>query len=915
MLKNKQIPVICILLAAAALMAFWQVNQCDFISMDDPLYVTDNIHVKSGITLGSIRWAFTTGHATNWHPVTWMFHMLDVQLFGLKPRWHHLTNLLFHIANALLLFRVLHRMTKAPWKSAFVAALFALHPLHVESVAWVAERKDVLSTFFWMLTMGAYTHYVEHRAEDGRRKTVGGGHPYSFLRPPSSVLRYLPVLIFFALGLMAKPMLVTLPFVLLLLDYWPLQRLEPEKSPEEIRTEASKQAERSADHKYQWAMVRPLLLEKIPLFALAALSSIVTFVAQQKGGAVASIEVFSLGVRIANALVSYIVYIGKTIWPINLAVFYPHPGLLPLWQVLWAGLLLIAVTILIIRTAKRFPYLTMGWLWFTGTLVPVIGIVQVGSQAMADRYTYIPLIGLFVMAAWGIPDLLKKWQPTRFPTPRKKALFASSALVLLSLFIVTWTQVGYWRNEIALYDHSLKVAGPSDIIHCNRGVAYFKRGDRRQAISDFDRAIQINPDDAQAYYNRGVVYGELRNMRQAISDYDRAIEIDPENADAYNNRGVAHYELGNHRQAISDYDRAIQINPEYAAAYNNRGVTYGELGNLSQAISDFDRAIEINPEYAAAYNSRGATYGKLGNLSQAIPDFDRAIEINRKYADAYYNRGIVYSELGNVRQAISDYDRAIEINPEYARAHYNRGAAYSKLGNYRRAIDDFDRAIQIDPEYAEAYNNLGAAYGKLGNYRQAISDFDRAIEINPEYARAYINRGAAYSELGNQEQAISDYERAIQIDPENADAYNNLGTAYNKLGNLNQAISVFDRAIKINPEYAAAYNNRGVLYDILGNNRQAIPDFDRAIEINPEYADAYNNRGVAYGKLGNPMQAISDFDRAIEINPEYAKAYYNRGVVYGMLRNQRQEIEDLQKAARLGSEDAKNSLRNRGTSW
>ena len=307
--------------------------------------------------MGSIRWAFTTGYSANWHPVTWMSHMLDVQLFGLKPRWHHLTNLLFHIANTLLLFFIFHRMTKAPWKSAFVAALFALHPLHVESVAWVAERKDVLSTFFWMLAMGAYIHYVEHRTEDGRQKTEDGREGKGILRFPSSVFRYSAVLIFFALGLMAKPMLVTFPFVLLLLDYWPLQRFEPKKSAQEIRTEASRQGtgsgeqaqlsakkkkgksakmrtgqgmvkeEKPAAQNFQWALIRPLLREKMPLFALAALSSIVTFVVQQKGGAVKSIEAFPPGVRIANAFVSYIVYIGKTIWPINLAVFYPHPGL------------------------------------------------------------------------------------------------------------------------------------------------------------------------------------------------------------------------------------------------------------------------------------------------------------------------------------------------------------------------------------------------------------------------------------------------------------------------------------------------------------------------------------------------------------------------------------------------------------
>ena len=339
---------------------------------------------------------------------------------------------------------------------------------------------------------------------------------------------------------------------------------------------------------------------------------------------------------------------------------------MPLWQPLGAVLLLIAVTVSVIRTAKRLPCLIVGWLWFAGTLVPVIGIVQVGRQAMADRYTYIPLIGLFVMAAWGIPELLKKWWPTRFPTLRKEALFASSSLVLLSLFIVTRTQVGYWRNSIALFDHSLQVR-PSDAIHCNRGLAYDKLGNYAQAISDFGRAVEINPEYAEGYNNRGAVYDKL----------------------------------GNNRQAIQDFDKAIEMNPEYAEAYYNRGAVYGELGERRQAISDYDRAIEINPKFAEVYINRGAAYRELGDRRQAISDFDRAIEINPDYAKAYYNRGVVHYELGDQRQAISDYDRVIEINPDHAKAYFNRGIAYGKLGYSGKAIEDLKRAAKFDSEEAK----------------------------------------------------------------------------------------------------------------------------------------------------------------------------------------------------------------------
>ncbi len=566
--KNKQILMICIFLTVATLTAYWQVGNCEFTNYDDEDYVTKNSHVQDGITLEGIQWAFTTGHSMNWHPLTWISHMLDVQLFGLQPRWHHLTNLLFHLANTLLLFFVLHRMTKARWKSAFVAALFALHPLHVQTVAWVAERKDVLSAFFWMLTMAAYCFYVEC----------------------PKLQRYLLVAIFFVLGLMAKPMLVTLPFVLLLLDYWPLQRFRkmlldqkisitttmPVTRDEQQGISSEKPAEGQAilsekpvDAGSQWALMRPLLWEKIPLFGLAALASLVTYIVQQKGGAVVSFEKSPLGVRIANTFVSYITYMGKTIWPVDLVVFYPRLALLPTEQVVGAAFLLIAVTITVIAKAGRIPYAMVGWLWYIGTLIPVIGIVQVGLQASADRYTYLPLIGLFIMAAWGIPELIKNW---RF---KKEVLFTSSMVVLLCFYIVTWTQVLYWQNSISLYDHALNVTENNYIIYCNRGLTYMDLRDYRRAITDFDKAIEINPKFKQAYNHRGLAYTTLRNYRQAIMDFDKAIEIDPKFSEVYINRGYAHKLLGDDRQAIEDLKIASRLGQKNAQDFlKNRGIAW-----------------------------------------------------------------------------------------------------------------------------------------------------------------------------------------------------------------------------------------------------------------------------------------------------------------------------------------------------
>jgi tetratricopeptide (TPR) repeat protein len=615
MSKKKQILMVYILLTTATCMAFWGVNHCDFIGYDDDGYVTKNTNIQEGLTAKGIRWAFTTGYYANWHPLTWISHMVDVQLFDLKPRGHHLTNLLFHIANTLLLFVVLNRMTKALWRSAFVAALFALHPLHVESVAWVAERKDVLSTFFWMLTIGAYCSYVERPA----------------------LQRYLLVLLFFAFGLMAKPMLVTLPFALLLLDFWPLKRFEEKKSTPEEWTEGYKpgsgnrgkrksKAEEPAASGYRWALIYPLIWEKLPLFLLAALSSIVTYMVQQKGGAVSTLEVFPLSVRLANAFVSYIIYIGKMIWPSNLAVLYPHPGLWPPWQVMAAVSLLVAVTLMVIWTAKRFPYLATGWFWYAGTLLPVIGLVQVGQQARADRYTYIPLVGLFIIVAWGVPELLKGWRY------RKETLFLSSALALSCLFVATWTQVGYWRNSVTLFEHTLKV----------------------------------NDRNSTAYNNLGNAYGNLGNHRKAIEDYNKAIELNPKYEVAYYNRGNAYGNLGNHRQAIEDYGKAIELNPKYAEAYNNRAVSHGSLGNYRQAMEDSNKAIELNPIDAVAYNTRGNASERLGSYRQAIEDYSKAVELNPKYALAYYNRAVAYWRLENQKQAIEDLKTAAGLGQEDA---------------------------------------------------------------------------------------------------------------------------------------------------------------------------------------------------------------------------------------------------------
>jgi protein O-mannosyl-transferase len=563
--KNLIPVLICLALAILTVIVFWSLKDCGFINFDDPDYVYENAYLKSGLNWNSIEHAFSSELAVKrgfWFPVTMLSLMLDYQIFGLNPQGFHLTNLLFHVMNTILLFLILSRMTKTLWPSAFVACLFAIHPLHVQSVAWVTERKDVLSTFFLMLTMGAYSYYVEH---PGFR-------------------RYFFVFLFFVLGLMSKSMLVTLPFVLLLLDYWPLQRFQEIKADYKIRPGEVK---KPADSGYKWSLIYPLLWEKVPLFILAIIFSIVTYISEQSVGVVPSIGTLPLSVRIGNAFISYIAYIGKMFWPSNLAIIYPYPELLVPWQFIGLVFLLITITLAVIWMVKRSPYLTTGWLWYLGTLVPVIGIVQINNQFMADRFTYIPLIGLFIMVAWGIPDLLRKWKYW------KEILLVSSVMSILCLSMIAWIQVGYWQNSITLFDRALKVTANNWPAYDRRGNAYYVLGNYTQAIDDYDRLIEIKPDLAGAYLNRGAAYYGLGNYKRAIDDYGRAIEINPFYSLTYSNRGNAYSALGNYKQAIEDYGRAIEIKPDFVEAYLNRGFFYLNQGDKISGCSDAHKACEL----------------------------------------------------------------------------------------------------------------------------------------------------------------------------------------------------------------------------------------------------------------------------------------------------------------------------------
>ena len=654
----KKYRVVCIylVLVLTTLAVYRQVRSYDFVNYDDNVYVSDNPDIQAGITLESVRWAVTSTIARNWHPVTCLSLMLDYQLFGLNPGAFHMTNVLLHIASSLLLLLVFSKMTGRVWQSAFVAAVFALHPLHVESVAWVAERKDVLSTFFWMLTMWAYVRYAE--------------------RPKPA--RYLLTAVFFVLGLMAKPMLVTLPFVLLLLDYWPLDRLRAGK----LDSNGNSRRTGPVATVYQKSTVIGLVKEKIPLFIFSAVFSIITFLVQQQGGTMRSLEMIPLRIRTANAMVSYVNYIQKMIVPTKLAVLYPHPGNeLPLSYAVIAAIALVGISMIIIHYSRRRPYLAVGWLWYIGTLVPVIGLVQVGQQAMADRYSYIPLTGLFIIIAWGVPDVLSRWRH------RNIALALIAASVLAGLMLTTRVQLCHWQNSLALFEHTINVTNNNHTAHNNFANALADEGKDEAAIAHYRKALQINPNYLMARYNLGNSLGKLGKLNDAVAHLTEALRLDPGHADAHNNLGCVLLKQGKFDEAVSHFRQALNLKPndltvknnlagaiedrqktEQALNYYTQANTLADQNKLDEAVEYYNKAIELKPNFIVARGRLGLTLAKKGNIDDAIKEFRIVLTDRPDDVEMRCNLGALLEQQGKIDEAISQYRLALQVNPDYRKA-------------------------------------------------------------------------------------------------------------------------------------------------------------------------------------------------------------------------------------------------------
>ena len=588
---EKRNPVVCLLLAVVTIALYNPVNRHPFVNYDDDRYVTDNPHVRQGLTADTFTWALTSIEQANWHPLTWMSHALDVSLFHLNPAGHHFTSVLLHAVNVMLLFLLLMWSTGRLGPSLFVAAVFAIHPINVESVAWIAERKNVLCTLFFFLTLWAYGWYA---------------------RKPGWK-RYLAVVALFAAALASKPMVITLPFVLLLLDYWPLNRVRGE--------------ERSADPEFPWSR---LVLEKLPLLLLSAASAIITMQAQAAGGAMRSTQQFSFGVRLANAISAYVTYLWKMVWPARLGPLYPHPGdSLPGWQVWLATIVLIAVTAVTLRYRAR-RYLVVGWLWFLGTLVPVIGLVQVGDAAMADRYAYIPLIGIFVMIAFGVADFAEQRELALWPA-------VPAAIVLLALAAATHRQIGYWESSNELWAHTVAVTENNFIAEDNLGGALILEGKEEEAHPHFEAAARINPKDPMSRSNLGTYFQTHNQMRDAIAHYEAALALTSDPgllAQTYANLGAAHRALGEDEQAHRGFEQSLRFNPNQFNAWLGLGLLAQKQGKLDEAISDFSRSVEIQPS-AQSYLELGRALEQAGHAPEALDAYQQAVKLSPDFTEAH----------------------------------------------------------------------------------------------------------------------------------------------------------------------------------------------------------------------------------------------------------------------------------------
>lgn len=713
--------IVCLTLVLLILAVYGKVRHYEFVNFDDDIYVTSNSFVRSGINPSSLRWSFsyTLKDGNYWQPLTWLSHMLDVSLYGMDAGRHHLSNVFFHIMSTLLLFLVFNRMTGAFWRSAFISALFALHPLNVESVAWVAERKNVLSTFFWMLTLLFYMIYHQ--------------------RP--GILRYLAVIFVFGLGLLAKPMLVTLPFVLILLDFWPLERITFQGSDSSSLTD-----------------VLRLIFEKMPLFILSALSVYLSSSSLQGIGNVISLEDLPMKLRFANALVAYVKYIGKLIWPYHLAVYYPFPERIPLWQPLTALVMLLFISIFAFRSLKQKPYFAVGWMWYLGTLIPVIGLVQAGMwPAMADRWAYVPAVGLFIMLAWGVDEIAKGRQYQRV------VLTCLSMSALMALLILSHFQTSHWRDSVSLFENGIRTTGGTWKMRNNLASALNAQGRSSEAIRHYKHALALDPPEPEVVHcNLAIALTSMGRLEEAIAQYDEAIRINPDYADAHVNLGAVYAKLGKTAEASRHYFEALRVDPNFAQANYNLGNILLVQGDTDAAINRYSKAVHINPHFAESYNGLGLAFMQTGKLEQAILSFRKAANLSPSFTDATKNLKLAESLSEKIFQAVSGMRDALEFDSQTQGLGIKVIELTEQKEKLEETLKQFQKTLSLQPGFTEFdQNNIAIVLEVKQKYELKLDLFRRISEVRPYSAEADYHVACIYSRRRQIWQSIRWLSQAI----------------------------------------------------------------------------------------------------------------------------------------------------------
>jgi tetratricopeptide (TPR) repeat protein len=682
-------------LVLLAFIAYEPVRYNDFVNYDDNTYISKNVHIQSGFTQESIAWAFTSGYAANWHPLTWLSHMLDIELFGLNPLGHHFHNLLLHTISTILLFWLLYKMTGSVWCSAFTAMVFGIHPLHVESVAWASERKDVLSALFWMITLAAYLYYARR-----------GG-----------VLRYLLVLFCFALGLMAKPMVVSLPIVLFFLDFWPLKRIQKN--------------------------IGRLIAEKIPLIILALAACIITYQVQQAGGSVLKIasqaqptatdvvqtEGVPLGIRVSNAMMSYVAYLGKMMWPARLGVLYPYPTRTPpIWQPFLLLIVLVLCTVFAVFRYFKNPYLFVGWFWYGITLIPVIGLIQVGAQAMADRYMYLPSIGITILLSWGIAELTVKLPG------RKIILGILIAAIALGMTATTRAQTTYWKDTVILFKHTLDVTKDNALLYCHLGIQLENQDKPDEAIEYFNKAIQLWPD----FLSPNLHLGELLIKRKQ------------------------------YKESIPYLNKVLEVSPNYPIAHVNIGMVLAALGENDAAVKAFEQAIKLDSRCVTAYVNMATVKTQQGLTDEAIQDLRQSIQIYPT-AEAYFNLGFILEMKGEIKESISSYRNALTFEPGDFQTLWHLACCLHETGNLQEAVKIYNRVLQIEPNFPEALGRMAwilatVSDDQLRNTTEAVSLAQKACRMTDfSDPIALDTLAVAYAATGQFKEAVETAQKALDL--------------------------------------------------------------------------------------------------------------------------------------------------------